>query len=185
MKRPVCPVCQKPAVETTATIRFRRGSRVLPVETRQWRCPAECVGPKGEVPFVFADLATMKENEARAKAEWQARFGEAMPRAGRGGRPTEDPHDERLQVRLTAAEIEALDVARGEVSRSEFVRMRVLGTVPAIRTLDTSEALARGSEPTARRHRDERKRLARDKAARPRHNRLPLPIASVKGWLHG
>jgi len=74
-----CPICGNPAVETTTTTQVRRGSRVLPVEMRQWQCPAECVGLRGKVPFVFMDLGTMKENEAKAKAEWEARFSEPMP----------------------------------------------------------------------------------------------------------
>lgn len=79
METPACPKCLKTAISTTATIRFRRGQRVLSVKTKQWRCPGECAGPKGEVPYVFADLATMKANEAKAREEWRTTFGREMP----------------------------------------------------------------------------------------------------------
>lgn len=125
MKPCICPLCQKPAIEARTIIRYRRGDRVLPVETRQWQCPSGCAGPQGEVPYVFADLTTMKDNDASAKEQWKARFGEDMPLPRHAGRPTEDPHTERLQVRLSKAELEGLDAARGELSRSEFVRLAV------------------------------------------------------------
>lgn len=180
MKSPICPVCQRPAVEARTTIRFRRGSRVLPVETRQWRCPGDCVGPRGERPFVFADLATMKANEAKARAEWEARYGEPMPPARRGGRPSEEPHDERLQVRLTSAELEALDAARGEVSRSDFVRMFVLYAVTVIPSVDTSKAFLRGANPQARTLRRAR-RQARANDERAHRRRVPVPLTPAKG----
>lgn len=126
MKPCICPMCQKPALEVRTILRYRRGDRVLPVETRQWQCPSGCAGPGGEVPYVFADLATMKNNEARAKEQWKARFGEDMPLPRRAGRPTADPHTERLQVRLSKAELDGLDAVRGELSRSDFVRLAVV-----------------------------------------------------------
>lgn len=137
MKPPSCPGCDKPAVETRITIRYRRGDRVLPVEVQQWRCPNGCAGPSGEVPYVFADLATMKRNEAIASAQWKLRFGEEMPSPRRAGRPTSDPHSARLQVRLSKAELEALDATRGDLSRSEFVRLALVGVVAVIRRAGT------------------------------------------------
>lgn len=133
MKPPICPICEKPSVDIRTTIRYRRGDRVLPVETVQRACPSGCTGPNGKVPYVFADLATMTDNEAKARAEWNARFGEDMPPARRAGRPTSAPHTERLQVRLSKVEAEALDAARGEVSRSDFVRQTLMDRVAARR----------------------------------------------------
>jgi hypothetical protein len=124
---PTCPFCEQPALQAKAVIRYRRGHRVLAVETVQWQCPSGCAGPEGESPFVFADLATMKRNEEAAQRAWQERFGEPMPAPRRSGRPTEQPHTERLQVRMTPAELDVLDAARGELSRSEYVRRLILG----------------------------------------------------------
>lgn len=87
----ICPVCQKHALETTVVIEFRRGSRKLPVKTRQWQCPGECVGPKGEAPFLFADLLTIQENGDKARTEWLQHFGETMPLAQRSDQSTEEP----------------------------------------------------------------------------------------------
>lgn len=123
---PLCPWCGEPASEARATVRFRRGDRVLPVDTAQWQCSRGCAGPEGETPYIFADLETMSRNDEAVKAAWLERFGEAMPPSGRSGRPTEEPQTARLQVRLSRSDLQRLDSARGSLSRSEFVRRAVL-----------------------------------------------------------
>lgn len=123
---PICPWCEAPAIEARAVIRFRRGDRVLPVETLQWRCPSGCAGPDGEVPYIFVDLETMSKNEEAARVAWLQHFGDPMPASGRSGRPSAEPQDERLQVRLSRSDLERLDRARGELTRSEFVRRAVV-----------------------------------------------------------
>ncbi len=179
MKSPICLTCRKPAVETRATIRFRRGEGVLPVETVQWRCPGECAGPRGEVPYVFADLATMKANEARAREAWREAFGDEMPPPRRAGRPTNDPLTERLQVRLSNDEVVALDARRGDLSRSEFVRRALVGA--RIQTLDAGYAFRLGRRIRRPRHR------GRDRV--PLKSKGAVPVKPPESWspgaLHG
>jgi hypothetical protein len=79
LAHPCCPVCARPAVEIRQPHRYRRGTRELVVEAVQFRCPGDCPGPRGEVPLVFADLETMKANEALAATAWRSTFGEEMP----------------------------------------------------------------------------------------------------------
>jgi hypothetical protein len=122
---PKCAVCGGASVPTTALIRYRRGGKVLAVQTLQWMCPGDCIGPVGEKPHVFADFGTLRRNEQQAQAKWLERFGEPMPPPSRSGRPApplEEACTERLQVLLTKTQLQAIDRSRGSLSRSEFVR---------------------------------------------------------------
>lgn len=150
---PNCPFCEKPSVAITAVIRYRRGDRVLPVETAQWACPTGCEGPGGKVRYTFADLNTMRANEVKAAVEWQRQFGEPMPPAGRAGRPTVSALTEKLQVRLTTAEVARLDAERGALSRSAYARLKLIepengGEGPSIaRSPPTAGGVPKGREP--------------------------------------
>ena len=70
---------------------------------------------------MFADAGLMELNERLSAEAWQARFSESLPPSERG-RKTDSPRLVRVPVLLTEPEARELDEARGEMSRSEFLR---------------------------------------------------------------
>ena len=118
---PVCSECGRPTRLVPYTRSYRRGSRVLAVESGSWEC-ANCADPfTGDRPFRFTDAALMHWTDDQAAELWRERFGEPMPPSERGKRVL-PPRTERVPVLLTQAELERLDAKRGTLSRSEYLR---------------------------------------------------------------
>lgn len=123
---PVCPFCDVAAQPSERTTQVRRGDRVLSVVVKHWECTTGCLDEDGASPFRFEDPPTMKANDETIRAAWLTRFGAPLPRAGRPGRKPEEPRDVRVQLMLTSSELAAIDKERGALSRSEFIRQRIL-----------------------------------------------------------
>ena len=106
---------------------YRRGDRVLMVDTAMWEC-ADCHDPfTGESPFQFADTPLMQWTDSRADELWRERFGEPLPPSERGKR--KGPHrTQRIPVMLTLDELSRLDELRGDLTRSEFLRRALRAT---------------------------------------------------------
>ena len=99
------------------TVRVRRGERVLAVPQKLWSCE-RCRDPDAGEAMRFVDASVGDVNHALADAAWREHFGEPLPA---GQKPVE-PLEERVVVMLSKAELARLDAARGERSRSEFLR---------------------------------------------------------------
>lgn len=122
-----CPLCKAPATLERRTTRYRRGSRVLAVNTWTWQCASGCADPDtGEAPYRFLDAALMRWNDGRAKEAWLEHFQEPMPGSRRGQRRGEK-RTVRVPVMLTPSEARRLDRLRGDASRSEFLRQQLSG----------------------------------------------------------
>jgi hypothetical protein len=122
-----CPFCNAAAQLVEHVTRYRRGDRVLAVDTWTWECVSGCAGPDGgEAPFRFSEPRLMKLTDERAAAAWLERFGEPMPPSRRGQRRGQR-RTVRVPVMLTPAEAERLDRIRGDASRSEFLRGALSG----------------------------------------------------------
>jgi hypothetical protein len=67
----------------------------------------------------------MRANDAALAAAWEQKYGEPVPATGRPGRRTDSPRTERVAVLLTPHELARLGEARGQTTRSEFVRALV------------------------------------------------------------
>ena len=117
-----CANCGEVAVLRTGTTRYRRGTRVLPVETAYWECTASCDAETGEVPFTFEDAELMRANDAAARAAWLEKYGEPMPKAKRPGRRSDVPRPRRVPVMMSDEELALLDRLRGGLSRGAFIR---------------------------------------------------------------
>ena len=106
---------------------YRRGDRVLMVDTGMWEC-SDCHDPfTGERPFQFADTPLMRWTDSRADELWRERFGEPLPPSERGKR--KGPHRTlRIPVMLTPDELARLDEVRGNLTRSEFLRRTLRAT---------------------------------------------------------
>ena len=121
---PTCTECGEPARLVPYIRSYRRGSRVLAVESGSWEC-ANCADPfTGTRPFRFADPPLMLWTDARAAELWSERFAEPMPPSERGKR-AHPLRTERVPVMLTRAELERLDAKRGELTRSDFLRKAI------------------------------------------------------------
>jgi len=119
---PSCAGCGSPALLAPRTAWYRRGGRVLEVDTWSWSCPGSCADPfTGSQPFRFVDSPMAKWTDERARALWQERYGAAMPPSERGKRAT-PKRTVRVPILLTSEEASRLDDLRGEVSRGEYVR---------------------------------------------------------------
>ncbi|MFH1465097.1 MAG: hypothetical protein ABIO70_11995 [Pseudomonadota bacterium] len=126
MNAPCCPYCGAVARLGTRISRYRRGERVLAVEVRHWECPAGCLAEDGQSPLHFEDPPLLRANDEEARRAWLERFGGPMPPSGRPGRKPRERRSVRVQVLVTPSEAEAIDRARGELDRSEYIRRRVL-----------------------------------------------------------
>jgi hypothetical protein len=103
------------------SVRVRRGERVLAVPQRAWLCE-RCQDPDtGNAPR-FVDPSLIEVNRALAEAAWRDHYGEPLPPGQKPGRKPAEPLEERVIAMLSKAELARLDAARGERSRSEFLR---------------------------------------------------------------
>jgi hypothetical protein len=126
MKTHACPLCGQLAPLTTRPGHLRRGNRTIAYTKQVWVCE-QCEDPDtGETPFRFVDFALMADNEAAAAVAWERHYGEPLPPGQRPGRPTEAFKSERITVLFSPAELVHLDQVRGEKTRSEFIRERIL-----------------------------------------------------------
>lgn len=114
---------QHPCAATlqTRTARVRRGDRSTTTPSLYWSC-ASCVDPVEGGPLEFVDAELMARNDEAAVRAWEESFGEPLPPARRPGRKPVEPHTERVVLLLTETELTRLDKARGELSRSEYIR---------------------------------------------------------------
>lgn len=103
------------------TVRIRRGERVLAVPQKLWSCE-RCRDPDTGEAMRFVDAALSDLNHALADAAWREHFGEPLPAGQKPGRKPAEPLDERVVAMLSKAELARLDAARGDRSRSEFLR---------------------------------------------------------------
>ncbi len=126
---PLCPFCSSQAHLSTRESRYRRGARVVSVQTQHWECPADCEGPDGARPFRFQDPALLRSNDERAEVAWREKFGQEMPASGRPGRKTAARRLAPIQVRLTPSERDELDRQRGALPVSAYVRSLLHPTV--------------------------------------------------------
>jgi hypothetical protein len=121
---PTCTECGQPTHLVPYTRHYRRGSRVIMVESGMWEC-LNCPDPfTGERPFRFADAALMLWTDAQADPMWRERYGEPMPPSERGKHP--GPYRTmRIPVMLTPDEVARLDEMRGNLTRSEYLRQNL------------------------------------------------------------
>ena len=113
------------------TVRVRRGERVLAVPQRLWSCE-RCRDPDTGEAMRFVDPSLIEVNRALAEAAWRDHYGEPLPPGQKPGRKPAEPLDERVIAMLSKAELARLDVARGERSRSEFLRDAARRLVEAV-----------------------------------------------------
>ncbi|NOY25349.1 MAG: hypothetical protein GXP62_05700 [Oligoflexia bacterium] len=120
---PLCPFCNNPATLQQRLTRYRRGDMELAVHTWTWLCAEGCADPDtGQPPYIFLDPPLMRWNDQLAHRAWLHHYGEPMPPSRRGQRRGEK-RTVRIPVLLTPTEAERLDKLRGDVSRSEFLRL--------------------------------------------------------------
>lgn len=103
------------------SIRLRRGERVLAVPQKTWVCE-RCRDPDTGDASRFVDPSLGEVNHASADAAWREHFSEALPASQKPGRKPTEPLDERVIAMLSKAELGRLDAARGQRSRSAFLR---------------------------------------------------------------
>jgi hypothetical protein len=121
---PECTECGQLARLVPYVRSYRRGGRVLAVESGTWEC-AGCPDPlTGARPFRFADAPLLRWTDARAAELWSERFGEPLPPSERGKR-SKPPRTERVPVMLTLAELARLDAKRGDLTRSDYLRKAI------------------------------------------------------------
>jgi len=122
LPNPQCPGCGSSAVLVPRTAWYRRGGRVLAVDTWSWSCPASCADPfTGVQPFCFVDPPLAHWTDDQARVLWLERFEEAMPPSERGKRAT-PRRTVRVPILLTTEEAARLDTLRGDLPRGEYVR---------------------------------------------------------------
>lgn len=80
----------------------------------------------------FVDASLSEANHARADAAWREHFGEPLPPGRKPGRKPAEPLEERVIAMLSKPELARLDAARGERSRSEFLRDAARRLVEAV-----------------------------------------------------
>ena len=118
----LCPNCKVQTSIVRVPVRVRRGDRVLPVEMATFECTNGGLNEAGDRPLRFVDQALGAQNDAEARDAWRTAFGEEMPTRQRPGRKPDERRSLGIRVMLTPSELAALDAARGDVSRSEFLR---------------------------------------------------------------
>jgi len=123
------PSCSGPECEVILRTRramARRANRTVAYTAHLWRCE-RCADPDtGEQPLDFIDAALAAVNDEALAIAWRRKYGTEIPPSGRPGRPAEAPRTARISVLLTTEELERIDRARGERSRSAFLREVVL-----------------------------------------------------------
>ena len=125
MTPPPCAHGACAATLQTRTAMARRGDRVVSYEAQLWRCE-RCGDPvTGASPLEFVDAQSMRANDTALALAWREKFAEPLAATGRPGRRTDAPHTERVAVLLTPDELARVDEARGQTTRSEFVRALV------------------------------------------------------------
>ena len=122
---PTCSGCGTPARLVARLTRIRRRDQILAFDSWSWECPGDCADPfTGEHPFRFADPPLLRWEDEQARELWEQRFGRPMPPSERGRHP--GPHRTvRVPLMLTPAEAAKLDAARGDLSRSEYLRQHL------------------------------------------------------------
>lgn len=123
---PNCPYCNQPARLISRPVRVKRGERVLAVDLGAWECPSGCAAPEGPPPFRFVEQVLARRNTETVRKEWLAAFGEPLPEAQRPGRKPTERRSVPVHILLTPSEARQLDRLRGESSRSDYIRTRVL-----------------------------------------------------------
>ena len=113
------------------SVRVRRGERVLAVPQRAWLCE-RCRDPDTGDALRFVDPSLTEVNRALAEAAWRDHYGEPLPPGQKPGRKPAEPLEERVIAMLSKSELARLDVARGERSRSEFLRDAARRLVEAV-----------------------------------------------------
>ena len=121
MEPVLCIYCNKPALHTLRPRQTRRGEKVLNLDILGYACSSDCLDPD-ERPFRFTTPSLDRENQEKIRAAWREKFGEELPAPVHPGRPVAEPREVRVPLMLTEAEASDLDTARGEQSRSEFLR---------------------------------------------------------------
>lgn len=114
-----------------SSVRVRRGERVLAVPQQAWLCE-RCRDPDTGEAMRFVDPSLIEVNRGLADAAWREHFGESLPPGQKPGRKPAEPLEERVIAMLSKAELARLDVARGERSRSEFLRDAARRLVEAV-----------------------------------------------------
>ena len=113
------------------SVRVRRGERVLAVPQKAWLCE-RCRDPDTGEAMRFVDPSLIEVNRALAEAAWGEHYGEPLPPGQKPGRKPSEPLEERVIAMLSKAELARLDAARGERSRSEFLRDAARRLVEAV-----------------------------------------------------
>lgn len=123
-----CPSCGEPAELAKFPHTVRRGDLRIDVIGHKYVCAKGCLDARDE-PLSFVTSAVADANTMAAETAWLERYGSAIPEPARRGRPTRagGPSDTRVPVLFTAAEVEEIDRRRGGLSRSDYVRRKVLG----------------------------------------------------------
>ena len=123
-----CPSCGGAAILAQFPNTVRRGDRRLDVVGHKYVCPHGCLDGRDE-PLSFVTKAVSEADWKAVRALWTEKFGEPIPEPAKPGRPMRAgaPSDTRVPVLFTAAEVEEIDRRRGSLSRSDYVRNKVLG----------------------------------------------------------
>lgn len=132
----ICPVCSQPLVAASTVATLRRGRRFVEVSSESFVCPQGHFDPAAEpgVPYGIVTDAQSRAFYEAVEVAWQARYGEPFPPPARRGRPPATKRrSEPVLVRFTQDEIEAIDLARGETPRAEYLRLAVRELVRSAR----------------------------------------------------
>jgi Ribbon-helix-helix protein, copG family len=105
--------------------------RLLDVPQKLWSCE-RCRDPDTGEAMRFVDASLSGVNHALADDAWREHFGEPLPPGQKPGRKAAAPLEERVIAMLSKSELARLDAARGERSRSEFLRDAARRLVEAV-----------------------------------------------------
>jgi hypothetical protein len=115
-----CPTCNQAAISgKTRILRIRRRDKAIAVQVREFTC-MHCPNPEtGEPPKTFDDCP----NESEIQEMWRSRYKESIPERGKPGRSSSGiPRNVPVQFMLTKDELESIDLRRGTLSRSAWIR---------------------------------------------------------------
>lgn len=121
-----CPMCDGVATLVQVPTRVKRGERVLTVALDTWRCVGTCKSADGERPLGFVNQALARRNDEQVRAAWLTAFNEELPEPKRPGRKPQEPRIRTVQVKLSESELRDLDLQRGTMTRSEYIRAQAL-----------------------------------------------------------